>query len=166
MIIKELSTKISNVTKSFWKERKILLDREAIPYFRELSFKSDDLSIIFYSASTHNRKGYKIQVLFLDVKSIIKDKKEKYRFSENSLKTILNNADVKLDCGCDAFNWQGMKYKLSTIDSAINPTKIADKIWGRRHDQMNYVCKHLYKIVKIINNDVNRYYRILNTKRI
>lgn len=67
----------------------------------------------------------------------------------DKFKQILDVVDVKLDCDCMGFHYQGMRYQMSQLKSAIYPTTIADPVWGPRHQGRHALCKHL---LGLINN--------------
>lgn len=68
----------------------------------------------------------------------------------SELRQILDVADLKLHCSCSAFLWQGHRYVLTTINSALYPLHISDPVWGPRHDFHNGLCKHLVGVVRML----------------
>jgi hypothetical protein len=68
----------------------------------------------------------------------------------DKFKQILDVIDVKLDCDCMSFHYQGHRFNLSQLNSAIYPTSISDPIWGPRHQGRGGLCKHLLGLVNNI----------------
>lgn len=97
--------------------------------------------IIFKTPSfTTSKKTYTQTIVFPINLSQIKDKKQ------------LKSQNVLLDCTCEAFHKQGMMYKLNQIDAAVKKEKREDKIWGPRHNNKNFLCKHLKYIIEYFDD--------------
>ncbi len=89
------------------------------------------------------------------VPSIGKEKSYRVQIACETLPTKtseLLKTNCKAHCNCGAFRNQGMQYKLSTLDAALRPEKIEDKVWGPRHENKNYVCKHIRAVVEKIKS--------------
>ena len=69
------------------------------------------------------------------------------------IKDVLEVAYVQVYCSCPSFQYQTANWDLSQVDGSIYPTDIAPKFWNQdkyHGDGQNFLCKHLYGIVRHI----------------
>jgi hypothetical protein len=101
---------------------------------------------------TANRQLKSLYMMQIQLVEIDKWKGKKWQeLTLAEFKDILKVVDVKFDCTCSSFHWQGMRYKLSRLKSAIFPTTISDPVWGKAHQQKNGLCKHLLGLANSID---------------
>lgn len=63
------------------------------------------------------------------------------------MKDLLEVADVKLFDTTPAFQYQGFRYRLSTIDAAIFPETRPDTFWKSKHGAKGFLDKHFSQIL-------------------
>jgi len=125
-----------------WDDRPNYTPKETEAYTKRLvNFKGDYLTSIqwpeFYTilqdwSRKVNERGY-------------------HKFSKKDLINMLFSVlDVRFDCTCPAFYWQGMQYELGKINSAIERTDIPSRKWIPKHKE-NYasipICKHIFALL-------------------
>jgi len=114
-----------------------------------------------FKGSPSRESMYLMQVQFQDLEKVMKSRfqgrgersPDKASWKNVTLKMfrgMIREVDVKFDCSCLAFHWQGHRYNLSQIDSALFPTSIPDPIWGPRHNGDGGLCKHLAGLTRSI----------------
>jgi len=94
-------------------------------------------------------KTYTVQIIWSDWDNVLSDimrkinDREKYKgvSAPNLVKDAIYNNDVKFHCTCPSFHWQGMRYQLSTIDSAIYPIGIKPGM-GLKKPNFNWIDTH------------------------
>jgi hypothetical protein len=119
----------SDVTKAYYKMASIQPTTVKVKYGRD--------RIHFTTPSFETKKKeYQQVIMFPKNLTQIKDKKE------------FNKLDVLVDCNCEGFQMQGMRYKLGTVGAALKKEKRKDDVWGPRHNNKNYLCKHLKYVIK------------------
>ncbi len=96
-----------------------------------------------YSLHANRSKTYTEEMVVLDFFDWLDTYPDKTEITRKDIKDILEVSDIKLYCSCPSFNYQGMAHRLTTFDAAIYPQVINDKIWGPRHNDDNFLCKHL-----------------------
>lgn len=111
---------------------------------------------------------YMMQIQFVDL-----DKWKDKPWGEMTVKDfldILKVCDIKMDCSDMSFQFQGMRYKLSRLKSAIYPTNIPDPVWGPRHQNKNGLCKHLLGLItdfeKMAPQILDKIKQVAKTKKI
>jgi hypothetical protein len=122
---------ISAITKKAFNSAQDILERIK---FR----KKTQNTLAFAVSSSKEKKNYIVKVAFEDK-------------IPNTLKKLYTT-NCLLHCNCGAFRNQGIQYKLTTIDGALVPENTPDEVWGPRHNNRNYVCKHIYAILTKIKN--------------
>lgn len=175
---------ISKLTKKYKKERSGLMGSESkIAKINSVEIIGNDVLYTFTTKSTikypkkykHKKTiqpGYKpknnpsktytmqIQIIdFMDWKDVFGDK-----VSLMNLKEILEAADIKMTCNCMSFNYQGMAYKLTQLDSAIYNQNKKDEKWDKKHKGDNLLCKHLQGLVNNISFYKNPMISMINKK--
>ena len=137
-----------------------LITEETLSDFGKVGYVSD-LTKSFYkkdggytinSIDVKKNKSGLISQIWIKLTSSKSNKESKYiqkiKFVTPTSLNKIKKTDVKLSCSCPAFTSQGMNYKLHTIGSAIKKEERPDSTWGPRHNEENYLCKHLYHIIK------------------
>lgn len=84
------------------------------------------------------------------------------KLSLKDLKEILKVASIQIFCNDPSFHWQGMNYVVSQFDASIFPTDIPPKQWKKKHNDDNFVCKHLDLIFTQIEFWLNPMTNMLN----
>lgn len=119
------SNYISSITKTAFNSAKDILNK--------IRFRKKTQSTLSFAVSSANeKKNYIVRIAFEKVPTTLKK---------------LYTSNCLLDCNCGAFRKQGMQYKLSSVDGALIPQTIPDDVWGPRHNDRNYICKHIYALL-------------------
>lgn len=157
--IRDFKFQGSNLTKKFRKERNKVLGQE-VKVAKLVDFDFNTNRAIFITkptflsqAQTINPstntasidKTYTMEVQFIDLEKW-KDSAWK-DLSLKEFREILTACDVKLACDCPSHTFQGHRYNLTQIDSAIYPMNIPDPIWRQNHQGKGGLCKHLLGLV-------------------
>lgn len=154
---------VSSMTKKFRSERNKVKGREVnIAVLLDFDFgrsiaKFGTEGTFDFSVDTYERgrktpqKGsfYIIEVKFVDLKKWI-TKDDWQTLTLKYFREVLDVVDLKFFCSCPSFLYQGHRYQLTQLDSAIYPISIADPIWGPRHDGSGGLCKHLVGITRML----------------
>jgi hypothetical protein len=143
----------SAITKKARRERKAKLGEEKLilSSFRDsiLSVKvlptdGGVVSVLFDAGKRQSKaKFYTVKIKFLDFSKWIPNKK---KTTPQEFKDVLRVMDVKLQCNCQAFHFQGFRWKLGQLKSALYPTNIPDPHWDKYH-KGGLICKHLYVVL-------------------
>ena len=57
-------------------------------------------------------------------------------------------SEIKVSSNDPSFQYQGLNYRLSSIDGSIYPTDIPDPVWGPRHNNGDgLIGKHLQGLI-------------------
>lgn len=139
---------MSAITRKYAKKRKAILGQEKLILS---SFKNNILTIkvfptnggkvrvIFDGGKRESTSSYYlVKIYFIDFEKWVPNPKE---LDEKEFRQILRVCDIKLNCTCAAFHYQGFRYKLSQLKSALFPTTIADPHWDKYH-KGGLICKH------------------------
>lgn len=96
-------------------------------------------------------KEYTIQIELVDFDKWKDSEWNTMKLSE--FKEILKLVDIKLNCSCYSFFFQGHRYELSSLDSAIYPYDGPDSgLWRKqRHENKAGLCKHLAAVMPFLN---------------
>lgn len=65
------------------------------------------------------------------------------------IRTVIENADIKVWCSCESFYWQGISYWLTQMDGCVYPNNIHPEHWNDKklHGEGNaFICKHIASI--------------------
>lgn len=100
--------------------------------------------------STKKSDGYLSTVQFLGLPSLKLNPAE------------LDACDIRLHCNCPAFHFQGNKYQLTQLDSAIHKTDIKDSHWSTIHKSKNGICKHLEEVLRNLPDHYNTILAMVN----
>ena len=99
--------------------------------------------------------------LFRDYYTVYKQGRLKYIKTKRDIAVLMFfEADVRFDCNCPSFYWQGYMSELQRIDSAANPKSIPpSRHWvpiHRRHGARPpyIVCKHIRAVLRDLKNPV------------
>lgn len=107
-----------------------------------------------YQLSDNPDKVYYTHIRVLDFMKWLKDTRPDELADQpitwREIKDVLEVAFVQLYCSCPAWNWQGSAYACTQVDAAIWPQTIKPKFWDKIHGDMNFMCKHMYGIVRQI----------------
>jgi hypothetical protein len=107
--------------------------------------------------------GYAVQLQFDNVSNIVPNDFATLPYStqEQIIKQVFDKADVRVQCDCGSFYWQGMhqeddKHNTSYLPFTGTPGK---DIWLGRHNASGnapgeQLCKHLWAVKESIDNDV------------
>jgi hypothetical protein len=113
------------------------------------------------ATSPSRENMYLMDVQFVDMEKILSNRfsgkgeraPEKKSWENVTLamfRGMIREAEIKFNCSCAAFLWQGHRYQLSQVDSAIHKISIPDPIWGPRHNGDGGLCKHLMGLSRSI----------------
>jgi hypothetical protein len=165
---------ISDFTK-FWKDerlkRKGAANKSAKLIKVNVDKKEDHITFTFYSSPTYTLTGgvtnpdsnmsitkespwYTQEIRILDFfkwADTTPGYKDAGELSTDDLKKIFRVADVQVWCNDPSFHWQGDNFIISQFNASIHPTNIAPKVWNKKHNNDNYVCKHLSMLLASIN---------------
>lgn len=67
--------------------------------------------------------------------------------SQKMIKDLLEVADVKLHDNTPAFQYQGFRYRLTAMDSAIFPETRPDTLWRSKHGSKGLLDKHFSQLL-------------------
>lgn len=115
---------------------------------------------------------YETAIQFVDWENIFKEyirayksqrgevvKKLKGLTKKDIMQRILYETDVRFDCNCPSFYWQGFKYALQTIGSALDTSPVPpSKVWLDKHRREGgakppyIVCKHIRAVLRDLRN--------------
>lgn len=109
--------------------------------------------------------SYEVQIEFLEWKDWVDDWK---KMTLDEWRQLLRAADVKFHCTCPSFFYQGIRYTLTQVDSAIKPLNIPDPIWGpiMGKNLKPYTCKHLQSVIKKTMRYPQQVYNLIKRKAI
>lgn len=115
---------------------------------------------------TYLNKGYPVTLQFTNIGNIIPKDFNQLSYNQQAqiLKTVFDNADVKVDCDCGDFYWGGAEEDL---DKTPNPDASYGGFTGQPgkgimahrhqlsggHNVENRVCKHIWNTLQNIDND-------------
>ena len=108
-------------------------------------------------------KGYAVQLHFYNIANIIPKNFETLPYSQQAqiLQTVFDKADVKVQCDCGAFYWQGMFEEDDKKDNTYSPFtgQQGKDIWANRHDSSGNVrgqqlCKHLWAAIEDLDKEI------------
>lgn len=165
---------ISDFTRPFMQDRqkrKGAGNKSAHLVKMKVNKKNDYVTFVFYSAPTYdltakvtNPKSnmsmtkespwYVQEIRILDFWKWAKTTpgyKSAKQLSTNDLKDIFKVASVQVWCNDPSFHWQGDNYVASLFDASVHPTSIAPKHWNKRHNDDNFLCKHLSLLLNSID---------------
>jgi hypothetical protein len=112
--------------------------------------------------------GYRVSIQFVNFGSIAPPNLLSLPLSQQIIyiKNIFDKADVKVDCDCGAFYWQGTHELLDR-----NPPEAAKNqftgqqgrgIWDLRHNTKNRICKHIYHVLEEIESYIPKILKSIN----
>lgn len=104
-----------------------------------------------YALSDNPDKVYYNHIRILDFLKWLKDTRPEGLEDPiiwKDIKDVLEVAYVQVYCSCPAWNWQGSAYACTQMDAAIWPQTIKPKVWDKIHGDMNFLCKHLYGVLR------------------
>lgn len=157
--IKDFKFQGSDLTKRFRKERNKVLGQE-VKVAKLVDFDFNTNRAIFITRPTFLSKAqtinpstnttsvdkmYTMEVEFMEL--------EKWKDSPwkdltlQEFRDILTACDVKLACDCPSHTFQGHRYNLTQLNSAIYPLNIPDPVWRQNHQGKGGLCKHLLGLV-------------------
>lgn len=163
---------VSAKTKKFRRLRKQEKGKEAtVARFIDFDFDTNTLTILTEPTYNFNARTLpdgsngnfikKDNVYTVDIQFVDLDKWKDKPWNEIKLqdfKEIIKVADIKLNCSCFAFFWQGHRFELTTLDSAIYPYSGKDSgLWRNNvggfngHGGQAGMCKHLAAIMPLLN---------------
>lgn len=158
--IQDFKGQASPLTKKFRKIRLDTLGRETV-LTRLVKFSPRIGVFTWKTVSTSNPGySYEMKMKIVDLRKWVGDTEG---FTKEDLNQVLSVADIKLQCSCPAFHWQGMRYQLSSLESALTPTDIPDPVWSKRHDGKNALCKHLYGLLQNFNSYKGKIHKLIKT---
>ena len=167
----DLTGRVSSLTGKFRSERNAVKGREVTlaklidyDFGKNTLYALTDPTYNFNTDTFDNRSNqwqkdnsYTMQVQFIDMDgklreiSALTDRDIDLRnIGLSDFRVMIKSMDIKVDCDCPSFNWQGHRYKLSNLNSAIYPTSTSDPVWGARHSGGG-LCKHLAGFLKVIS---------------
>lgn len=185
--IDQWSKHISGVTRYYKNERNGILGQEKkVAKIFDYDPDTDILTLktnptYFSSTQGYNNKtnswkrlrSYTVKIQFTDFKKYTKQASEKqkrtiniWNLSPSTFRKILKVANIKVDCNCASFNWQGKRYRATKVDSAIYPQSISDPIWRKVHGGSDYLCKHLAGIVPIVLKASDKVLKLVQDKKL
>jgi hypothetical protein len=157
--IKDFKFQGSDLTKKFRKERNKVLGQE-VKVVKLVDFDFNTNKAIFITQPTFLSQTQKVDqltntfsidnVYTMEVEFVDLDKWKNSPWKDLTLREfreILSVCDVKLSCDCPAHTFQGHRYNLTQLDSAIYPLHIPDPVWRKKHDGKGGLCKHLLGLV-------------------
>jgi len=127
-------------------EEKLILSsfRDSILSVKVLPTNGGTVSVMYDAGNRQSSaKFYVVKIKFLDFSKWIPNRK---KATPQEFKDILKVMDVKLNCSCPALHFQGFRWKLSQLQSALYPTNIPDPHWNKYH-KGGLICKHLYVVL-------------------
>jgi hypothetical protein len=107
---------------------------------------------------------YLVKIQWEDWDKLLRDYYQSYKSNRQTylnftkkdlINKMINDVDVKFDCNCPAYYWQGIRWYLTTINSAIKPLSIASEKWIPKHFEkgaQNPVCKHIRSVLLDVSN--------------
>jgi len=108
-------------------------------------------------------KGYASQLHFTDIQNIVPPNFMQLPYSqqEQILQQVFDQAEMKVQCDCGSFYWQGMWEKDAEKDNTYSSFtgQHGKDIWAGRHNasgnvQGQQLCKHLWSVVEQIEEDI------------
>jgi hypothetical protein len=85
----------------------------------------------------------------------------------NYIKEIFDKSDLKFDCTCPAFYWQGNSELLDNKPPDANLFGFTGTAgtgeWDKRHNTKNRICKHIYHVLENLDSYVPKIIKKLNS---
>jgi hypothetical protein len=174
---------LSALTTKWMKDRKRLKgagNKSAKLKQLRVSFKNDYITYIFTSEPTYDKvvkvlkpkamkpvRGtiYQQQIRIKDFFKLAATKPnfQKYHeLTQQELKEVLSVADLQVYCNDMSWWWQGMAWVLTKFDASIYPCDIEPKVWSHKHNDFNFLCKHLSLLINSIDFWLNPMTSMIN----
>jgi hypothetical protein len=116
--------------------------------------------------------GYAVQLQFENISNIVPSDflNQPYSIQEQIIKQVFDKADVKVQCDCGSFYWQGISEEDASKDHTYLPftgTPGTGK-WMTRHNASgntpgSQLCKHLWAVKEQIDSDIPQIIKYLGS---
>ena len=116
---------------------------------------------------------YPVMIEFTNINEYLKKAREKsgrtinvWNLSETTFRRLIKASNIKVDCGCGSYWWQGKMYRATQVNSSIYPQTIADPVWRSVHGSSDYLCKHLASIIPLIEKSAGKILKLIQKKKL
>lgn len=118
-------------------------------------------------------REYPVMIEFTNINEYLKKARERsgrtinvWNLSETTFRRLIKASNIKINCNCKSYNFQGKRYRATQVDSSIYPQTIPDPYWRQFHGASDYLCKHLASIIPLIEKNSAKILKFIQREKL